>query len=271
MRRQKILSTWLTTALLAGVTLYFLLPLLWTLRTALLPEGRAYALPPEWGPWTLENFQAMLSGSFGRAFKNSLIVAATTVVVGLPLAAMLGYAMARYRTGGETLKFSILATQMLPPIVLALPLFALFRSVGLTNTYPGLVLAYLAFALPFMSWLLMGFFQGFPRELEEAALVDGASPTTVFVKIVIPLSAPGLFAAGVLGFILAWNEFLFALLLTGRDTQTIPVALAALMTQRGVLFAKVAAGIVLSVLPVLLLARVVDRYLVEGLTLGAVK
>ena len=271
MRRQRILATWVTTGLLVLVTLYFLLPLLWTLRTALLPEGRAYALPPEWGPWTLENFRAMLTGPFGRAFKNSLIVAGSTVLVGLPLAAMLGYAMARYRTGGAALRFSVLATQMLPPIVLALPLFALFRAARLTNTYPGLVLAYLAFALPFMSWLLMGFFQGLPRELEEAALVDGASPTVVFTKVVLPLSAPGLFAAGVLGFILAWNEFLFALLLTGRDTQTIPVALAALMTQRGVLFAKVAAGVVLSVLPVLFLARVVDRYLVEGLTLGAIK
>ncbi len=271
MKRQRMLATWVTTGLLALVTLYFLLPLLWTLRTALLPEGRAYALPPEWGPWTLENFAAMLTGPFGRAFKNSLIVAGATVLVGLPLSAMLGYAMARYKTGGAPLRFSVLATQMLPPIVLALPLFALFRATGLTNTYPGLVLAYLAFALPFMSWLLMGFFQGLPKDLEEAAFVDGASPMVVFTKVVLPLSAPGLFAAGVLGFILAWNEFLFALLLTGRDTQTIPVALAALMTQRGVLFAKVAAGVVLSVLPVLFLARVVDRYLVEGLTFGAIK
>lgn len=175
MKRQRILATWVTTALLGLITLYFLLPLLWTLRTALLPEGRAYALPPEWGPWTLENFAAMLTGAFGHAFKNSLIVAGATVVVGLPLATMLGYAMARYRTGGAPLKFSVLATQMLPPIVLALPLFALFRTVGLTNTYPGLVLAYLAFALPFMSWLLMGFFQALPKELEEAAFVDGAS------------------------------------------------------------------------------------------------
>lgn len=257
--------------LLWAFSLAFLLPLLWTLRSALLPEGQAYALPPVWGPWTLENFAQALGGPIGKALRNSLLVASLVVLLGLPLAAGLAYALARYRLGGEGLRFAVLATQMLPPIVLALPLFALFRLLGLAGTLQGLVLAYLAFALPFMAWLLLGFFQGLPRELEEAAYVDGASPFQAFFRIVLPLSAPGLFAAGVLGFLISWNEFLFALLLSGRDTQTIPVALSALITQRGVLFAQVAAGVVLSVLPVALLARLVDRYLVEGLTLGAVK
>jgi len=258
-------------ALLWAFSLAFLLPLLWTLRSALLPEGLAYALPPAFGPWTLENFARVLEGPLGRALRNSLLVASSVVLLGLPLAAGLGYALTRYRLGGHPLRFAVLATQMLPPIVLALPLFALLRELALAGTLFALVLAYLAFALPFMAWLLMGFFQNIPKELEEAALVDGAGPFVVFFRIVLPISAPGLFAAGVLGFILSWNEFLFALLLSGRETQTIPVALSALITQRGILFAQVAAGVVLSVLPVALLARTVDRYLVEGLTLGAVK
>ncbi|WP_243095535.1 carbohydrate ABC transporter permease [Thermus thalpophilus] len=258
-------------ALLWVFSLAFLLPLLWTLRSALLPEGLAYALPPAFGPWTLENFLRVLEGPFGKAFRNSLLVASLVVLVGLPLAAGLGFALARHRLGGEGLRFGVLATQMLPPIVLALPLFALFRTLGLSGTIWALLLAYLAFALPFMTWLLLGFFQGLPRELEEAAYVDGATPLQAFFRVVLPLSAPGLFAAGVLGFLLSWNEFLFALLLSGRETQTIPVALSTLVTQRGVLFAQVAAGVVLSVLPVALLARTVDRYLVAGLTLGAVK
>ncbi|WP_206202054.1 carbohydrate ABC transporter permease [Thermus caldilimi] len=145
------------------------------------------------------------------------------------------------------------------------------RLFGLSGTLWALVLSYLAFALPFMAWLLLGFFQNLPRELEEAAYVDGATPFQVFFRVVLPLATPGLFAAGILGFLLSWNEFLFALLLSGRDTQTVPVALSTFVTQRGVLFAQVAAGVVLSVLPVALLARMVDRYLVEGLTLGAVK
>ncbi|WP_243031726.1 carbohydrate ABC transporter permease [Thermus altitudinis] len=252
-------------------SLAFLLPLLWTLRSALLPEGLAYALPPVWGPWTLENFAQVLQGPFGKAFRNSLLVASLVVLLGLPLAAGLGYALARYGLGGHGLRFAVLAVQMIPPIVLALPLFALMRLLGLSGSLTALVLAYLAFALPFMSWLLMGFFQGIPRELEEAARVDGATPFQAFLRVVLPLAAPGLFAAGILGFLLSWNEFLFALLLSGRETQTVPVALSTLVTQRGVLFAQVAAGVVLSILPVALLARLVDRYLVEGLTLGAVK
>lgn len=253
------------------VSSFFLLPLLWILRTALLPESLGYVLPPRWGPLTLANFAELLQGAFGRALLNSLVIASSTVIFGLPIAALLGYALARYRPGGASLRFGVLATQMLPPIALALPLFSLFRSWGLVNTIPGIVIAYLAFALPFMSWMLMGFFEGIPRELEEAALVDGATPLGSFVRVVLPVSAPGLFAAGVLGFILAWNEFLFALILSGQDTQTIPVVLSAQITQRGVLFSRVAAGIVIGILPVVVLARVVDRYLVEGLTFGAVK
>jgi multiple sugar transport system permease protein len=263
--------TILTHAALIVVSSFFLLPLLWILRTALLPEQLAYVLPPRWGPLTLANFATVLQGPFGRAMVNSLLVAGATVLIGLPLAAALGYALSRYRTGGTPLRFGVLATQMLPPIALALPLFSLFRSYGLINTLPGIVIAYLAFALPFMSWMLMGFMGGVPREMEEAARVDGATPFGAFVRVVLPVSAPGLFAAGVLGFILSWNEFLFVLLLSGRDTQTIPVVLASQITQRGVLFSQVAASVVLSILPVVVLARVVDRYLVEGLTFGALK
>nr|WP_279232356.1 ABC transporter permease subunit [Thermus albus] len=168
----------------------FLLPLLWTLRSALLPEGLAYALPPAWGPWTLENFQQVLSGPFGKAFQNSLQVASLVVLLGLPLAAGLGYAMARYRLGGHGLRFAVLAVQMIPPIVLALPLFALMRLLGLSGSLASLVLAYLAFALPFMAWLLLGFFQGLPRELEEAAYVDGATPLQAFLRVTLPLLRP---------------------------------------------------------------------------------
>lgn len=270
-RRRWWLRVLLTHAALLLVAAFFLLPLLWIARTALLPEELAYVLPPRWGPWTLENFRGIITGTFGRAMVNSLVVASATVAIGLPVAAMLGYALARYRTGGEGLRFAVLATQMLPPIALALPLFSLFRAWGLVNSLPGIVVAYLTIGLPFMSWMLMGFFDGIPRVLEEAALVDGATPLTAFARVVLPVAAPGLFAAGMLGFILAWNEFLFVLLLSGVDTQTVPVVLAAQITQRGVLFSRVAAGVVLSILPVVVLARAVDRYLVAGLTFGAVK
>ncbi|GEM88385.1 ABC transporter permease [Meiothermus granaticius NBRC 107808] len=248
-------------------SLTFLLPLGWLLLRALSPEGQPFSL----GGLTLDNFVRLIQGPFGLGLRNSLWVGAWVVALGLPLAALLGYALARYQLGGHTLRFGVLATQMLPPIVLALPLFAIFRALGWSGSLWGLVIAYLAFALPFMTWLLMGFFRTFPRELEEAARVDGAGSLYIFARIVLPLSIPGLFAAGVMGFLLSWNEFLFALLLSGRESQTVPVVLSTFITQRGVLFAQVAAGVVLAVLPVALLARVIDRYLVEGLTMGAVK
>lgn len=248
-------------------SLIFLLPLIWVLLRALSLEGQPFSL----ANMTLDNFARLIQGPFGLGLRNSLWVGAGVVSLGLPLAALLGYALARYNLGGHALRFGVLATQMLPPIVLALPLFALFRVLGLTGSLAGLIIAYLAFALPFMTWLLMGFFRTFPRELEEAAWVDGAGSLYIFIRIVLPLSAPGLFAAGVMGFLLSWNEFLLALLLSGRESQTVPVVLSTFITQRGVLFAQVAAGVVLAVLPVALLARIIDRYLVEGLTLGAVK
>lgn len=180
----------MASALLFAFSLAFLLPLLWTLRSALLPEGLAYALPPVLGPLTLENFRQVLEGPLGRGFRNSLVVASLVVLLGLPLAAGLGYALARYRLGGHPLRFAVLATQMLPPIVLAFPLFALLCTLGLSGSLMALVLSHLAFALPFMAWLLMGFFQSFPREVEEAAHVDGATPWQAFWRVTFPLLLP---------------------------------------------------------------------------------
>ena len=184
---------------------------------------------------------------------------------------MTGFAFARFRTGGQISRFIVLATQMLPPVAIVLPVFALFRLAGLTNSVTGLVIAYAAINLPFLTWILMGFFEGVPVELEWAAMTDGATAWGAFWRIVVPVSLPGLAAASVLGFILAWNEFLFALILTGPTTATIPVALSALQSQNGVQIAEVSAGVVLGVAPLLVASRFVQRYLVRGLTFGAIK
>jgi len=146
-----------------------------------------------------------------------------------------------------------------------------FLTSGLTNSVTGLVIAYGAMNLPFLTWILMGFFEGVPIELEWAAQVDGATVWGAFWRIVIPVSLPGLAAASVLGFILAWNEFLFALILTGPTTATIPVALAGLQSQNGVEIAEISAGVVLAVVPLIIASRLIQRHLVRGLTFGAIK
>jgi multiple sugar transport system permease protein len=255
---------------LAIASLSVLLPILWTLRVAVVPASDSYN--PEILPaLSTENFAALFSGRFGQSYFNSLVVATGSVLLAMPFAVSMGYAFARFSTGGSLARFAVLATQMLPPVALALPAFALFRGFGLTNSLPGLVLVYTAVNLPFLTWILMSFFKGIPVDLEWAALTDGCTPWGAFVRIVLPVSLPGMAAAGVLGFILSWNEFLFALVLSGPKTATIPVALAALQTSNGVEIGTVAAGVVLAVLPLMIASRFIQRFIVEGLTFGAVK
>jgi multiple sugar transport system permease protein len=257
--------------LLAIFSLYILLPPLWVLRTSFVSDAGAYRLAvlPD---VTLANYvKLFVKDAFALAYRDSFVAAAASTLLGLPIAAMTGYAFARYRTGGQASRFLILATQMLPPVALVLPTFGLFRVFGLTNSVSGLVIAYGAINLPFLTWIMMGFFEGVPIELEWAAMADGATVWGAFWRIVMPISLPGLAAAGVLGFILSWNEFLFALILTGPTTATIPVALAGLQSQNGVQIAEISAGVVLAVAPLLIASRFIQNNLVRGLTLGAIK
>ncbi|MBB4285910.1 carbohydrate ABC transporter permease [Roseospira goensis] len=260
----------LTHALLILVCLVILLPLLWVLRVSLLPPSLSYSTDLS-APLSLVNFESLFSGRFPRSYLNSLVVATGSVLLALPFAAATGYAFARFTTGGAVARFSVLATQMLPPVVIALPIFQMFQTLDLSNTLTGLILAYAALNLPFLTWILMGFFKGIPVDLEWAAMTDGATAWGAFWRVVLPVSLPGLAAAGVLGFILAWNEFLFALILSGPNTATIPVALAALQTSNGIQIGDVAAGVVLAVLPLMIASRFIQRFIVEGLTLGSVK
>ena len=154
---------------------------------------------------------------------------------------------------------------------LVLPAFAILRSMELTQSLTGLTIVYAALNIPFLAWILMGFFEGIPVDLEWAAMTDGTTAWGAFWRIVLPVSLPGLAAAGVLGFILSWNEFLFALVLTGSKTATIPVALASLQTSNGIQIGKVSAGVVLAILPLIIASRFIQRFIVQGLTFGSVK
>lgn len=252
-------------------TAIVLLPILWVLRTSLVPERSSYSTDLL-VPLTLDNYRALFAEKhFGGNYLNSLIVATLSVVLSMPLAATTGYAFARFRTGGRIARFVTLASQMLPPVALALPTFMLFRSFGLTNSLTGLTIVYAAINLPFLTWILMGFFQAIPADLEDAAMTDGATRWGAFWRVVLPVAAPGIMAAAVLGFILSWNEFLFALILGGARSATVPVALASLQTSNGVEISKVAAGVSLAILPLMVAAKFIQKYLVEGLSFGSVK
>ena len=261
---------WLHAGLMMAVA-FILLPPLWVLRTSLVPESQSYStelLPA----FTLENYQTLFAKNhFGTFYLNSVIVSLGSVMLAMPFAAATGYAFARFKTGGRLARFVMLATQMLPPVAMVLPAFAILRGLGLTNSLTGLTLVYAALNLPFLAWILMGFFEGIPVDLEWAAMTDGTTAWGAFWRIVLPVSLPGLAAAGVLGFIMSWNEFLFALVLSGPRTSTIPVALAALQTSNGVQIGKVSAGVILAILPLVIASRFIQRFIVHGLTFGSVK
>jgi multiple sugar transport system permease protein len=266
----------LTAALPHAILILFsagiVLPLLWVLRVSLTDKLTAYKIPPQWATPSVANYVEIFTAyPFATWFLNSVVVAVSSTAVALPLAVALAYAFARCDTGGAPLRLSVLASQMLPPVTLVLPLFALFLGAGLLNTRTALITAHLAVNVPFLAWMLVAFFEGEVRQLEEAARVEGASRFQAFLWIAVPVAAPGILAAGLLGFILSWNEFLFALILSGKQTQTLPVGLSSLETHRGVEIALLAAATLFAVLPVFVLLPFLRKYLIKGLSLGALK
>lgn len=275
-RRNLRRKTFIARALPHGVLIAFsaviLLPLLWLLRVALTDKLTAYKIPPEWVQPKLSNFVEIFTGyPFFNYFLNSVTVAVGATLCALPLATAMAYAFARYNTGGLPLRLVVLSSQMLPPVILVLPLFTLFLKAAMLNSLTGLIIAHMTISLPFLAWLLVAFFEGEVELLEQAARVDGASRLQAFLRITLPVTAPGVLAAGLLAFILSWNEFLFALILSGPQTNTLPVGLSSFQTHRGVDIALLSAATVCAILPVFVLLPFMRRYLIKGLSLGALK
>ena len=273
LRGRRIAADTVTYLLLAIFSLIILVPVLWIVRLSLTTKYIAYRIPPVWffKP-ILDNYRSLfVDYGFAKFFLNSIIVAVSATLIATPFAFFAAYAFHRHNTGGRSLQFGILGLQMLPPIVLSIPIFILIKSLNLLNTRIALIAAYLSFNLPFLIWMLMGFVEGLPKELEEAGMIDGASRFQCVIRIIFPLAAPGIMASAILSFILCWNEFLFALMLTAEETSTVPITLAAMQTERGVMLGTLAAATSLAVIPMLVLSIAIQKYLVRGLTFGALK
>lgn len=265
-------STLLRHLILIGFSAMIVLPLVWVLRVSLTDKLTAYRIPPQIGRLSLDNYAEVLTAyAFTSWFSNSLIVAFAATAISLPAATMMAYAAARYRTGGSALLIAVLASQMIPPIVLVLPLFLLFTTIFPVDGHIAITIAHVAINLPFMAWVMISFFEGDTPSLEEAARMDGASRWTAFRRITVPVAMPGIVAAGLLGFILSWNEFLYALVLSDHGSQTLAVGLASLETHAGVNIAPLAAATLLALAPVLILLPFLQKYLIKGLSLGALK
>ncbi len=250
-------------------------PFYWALVSSLTPESRLFQAPsllPR--HLVLAHYQALFSQrDFWVPIRNSLIVAGATTLLALIVGALSAYALARlrFRWKGPMLGL-VLAAGMFPQISVVSPLFLVLRELHLINTYPGLILPYLTFALPLAVWLLVGFFRQLPTELEEAAMVDGAGRLRAFREVVLPLAVPGLAATAILTFLYCWNEFLFALSFTlGPERQTVPVAIALFRGRYQVPWGQILAAAVVATAPVALVVLAFQRRIVQGLTAGAVK
>ncbi len=269
-----------THAVLIVASLSILLPVLWTLRSSFASNDMAYRPADFSFSPTLNNYrQIFVEQDFQHNLWNSLWIAIVSSTICLIIGSLAAYSIARFRTGGTPFSLAILGTQMLPPVALVIPFYLIVRQTVVIAGYEirmfdrGITLAivYLSFNLPFVVWILMGFFESIPADLEEAAQVDGATPFRAFRQVIMPLALPGLMAAGIFAFVLSWNEFLFALILTGRESRTMPVALASLMTSQGNQVGAICAATISMMVPIVLVTWFIQRHLVQGLTFGAVK
>ncbi len=259
---------------LVALLILFIFPLLWILGLSFKTRVQTFASPPLfiWTP-TLQNYVKVLgTGDFQHAFLNSLLISVEAVLLSICVGVPAAYSFARFRFAGRNwLFFTLLVMRMLPPIAVLVPMYVLFSKLGLTETRISVVLAYTTFSLPLVVWIMRGFFEELPRELEESAWVDGASRFAAFRAVVLPLVRPGLVAATILCLLLAWNDFIFAAVLTNDATRTLPVLMASYSGDVGVDWGAMTASGVLVVLPVILFSFVAQRHLVAGLSSGAVK
>lgn len=276
--RRRMIARWVKYALLIAAVMAAVVPVYWMLTISLKTEVDQFASPPVWfrfAPTLAHYYDAFSTRSFGRYLITSAIVATLSTACAMVLGTMAAYGLSRFRLRGQLgrrLSLWILSTRMFPPIVTAVPLFLMMRDFRLINTISSLVIVYTALNLPFVVWMMRGFFKELPRELEEAAMVDGDSRLGALVRVILPLAAPGLAATAVFCLIVSWNEFLLALVLTQTDAaMTLPVGIAGRVTQYEIEWGVMSAAGVVAMVPILVFALAVQQYLVRGLSLGAVK
>jgi multiple sugar transport system permease protein len=253
-----------------------LFPFYWMIITSFKNEEQMRSIVSMFWPrpFAVENYEQLLAKTeFASWYKNSVVVAVASTLVATGVGTIGAYALARLKfLGRGFLASATLITYLVPPSILFIPLYAQMRNLGLANSLAGLIAAYPSFTVPFVTWLLMGYFESIPEELEEAAMIDGATRFGAFYRIVLPLSAPGVLAAGLYAFTQAWNEFLYALVfITDGKLRTLPVGLASFITGDVYGWGYLMSGAVLTTLPVIAAYIYLQKYMVEGLTAGSVK
>jgi multiple sugar transport system permease protein len=253
--------------------IFFLFPIFWVASMSIKTPSEYFHNPPVWLPSgvDLSHFQQIITNKSINALGRSLVITLLSTLLALVAACPAAYSLARFNTGGHNFAFWILSQRFLPPVSVILPIFLLFRTLKWVDTYQGMIVLYATFNLPFVVWMMRGYFQEVPVEIEESALVDGASRWAVLWRMTLPLATPGLIATAVFTFIFTWNEFLFALVLTRINAVTLPVALTSYFGAQSAFWGEAASLSLIATLPVVILTLLVQKHLAAGLTLGAVK
>jgi len=256
------------------ILIFILFPVVWIVLTAFKRRIDIFTFPPVlfFKP-TLDNFsRAILERPIGRGMMNSIIVSSTVTLCSIIVGISAGYALARIRFRGSVLvATAILLCRVIPPVTLVIPFFILLKNLGLRDTHLGLILSHLTFSIPLAIWLNWGFIKQVPFELEEAAIIGGCSRLGAIIRIVVPLSMSGISATAILVFLLSWNEFLFALILTSRIARTLPVEIVSFITPVGVSWGPMFATGVFIMIPSIVFIFVASRKLIYGLAMGALK
>ncbi|MEZ0167884.1 carbohydrate ABC transporter permease [Microvirga sp. TS319] len=260
---------------LVGAFLCFVLvPLYWVFVTSIKPSDDYLAVPPVWFPKapTLVHYTAALFAYRGlQGLTNSLLVSLSATLLSTLFGTLMAYSLARFNTGGRHLSFWVLSQRFLPPVAVILPIFLIYRGVGLHDTRLGLIIAYTVFTLPVSVWMMFAYFRQMPRSMEDAALVDGCTRWQAFWQVAVPLAGPGIVAAAVFAFIACWTEFFFALVLTSRNAFTLPTVFRAFLGFQGAQYGEASALAIVSLVPSIALGVLAQKHLVRGLTLGAVR
>lgn len=259
--------------LVSLLVLIVMFPFLWLIMMSFKPIDDIFAWPPKlfFTP-TFEHYLGLVDAEFAHSFWNNMVTSVGSTVVSMVIGVPAAYALSRMESKvGDRMSLWILASRMAPPIAFTIPYFLVYRHIGLLDTKLGLGIIYVTFNLSLAIWLMRSFFDATPRSLEEAAWIDGASMWQGFFRIVLPLSVPGLAATAILCFLFAWNDFFFALILTRTEATTAPVAVVNFMNYEGWEWGKIAAGGTMVMLPVLVFSILVRKFLIRGLTAGAVK
>jgi len=265
------------------IFIFIVAPFSWLIISSISPKAELLSVPPHWIPHTptLKSYKTIFFGGprttrTARYFKNSLInsiiVAGSVTILCLAIGSMASYAFTRLKfRGRKSLLLLILTTQMIPAVAIIIPLYIVMMNLRLLDTHLGLFITYSSFILPLMIWIMMGYFQAIPTDIEDAARIDGCSRMGALVKVVLPLAAPGLAASGIFAFIIAWNEFFLALILTSINAKTLPVLVSEFSTKFGADYVMMSTGGVLASIPPVVLALTFQKFIIKGLTGGAVK